>query len=287
MGSGKAATKQTTAFNQLPRRYEVVPDGMNADLTSICTPHHRHYEDIMCALNYGHVIAEKPMCGSLWECDRIEEKQIETGHIVFPVFNYRYADHSPFEDSVVIEVKRTGDYWTRGWRGRWRESFGGAIAMHGVHGLDLIVERYGMPTAVQGKIWGPSNIKVETRAIIALQWETGNMVTLGVAADADVGLNEDPCFWTLGDPIQGYRHLFERIWLNMNRLPSSPDLPPVVPTLQDGRNSVALLTAIYKSFLFDAWVPTLVRPDDFLYSGWAEQCSKWYGQPEPQSLACH
>lgn len=286
MGSGKAAEKQTQAFGQLPRRFEVVPDGMNAEITSICTPHFRHFDDIMCALNYGHVIAEKPMCASLWECDRLEDRQIETGHHIFPVFNHRYADHSPFEDSIVIEVKRTGDYWTRGWRSRWEESLGGTVAMHGVHGLDLIVEKYGMPTALQGKIWGSPKIKVETRAVIAMQWASGHMCTLGVAADGEVGLNDEACYWSLGDPLDGYRRLFERIWLNLNPVRGG-EVPPPVPSLQDGRNSVELLTAVYKSFLIDQWVPVPVPSDDFLYSGWAEQCSKWYGQPEPPSLACH
>jgi hypothetical protein len=285
MGSGKAAEKQTKAFEQLPRRYEVVPDGMNADVTSITTPHFRHFEDAMTALEYGPVILEKPICGSLHQCDRLAEQELATGNKVYPVFNYRYTDNSPFEDSIVIELVRDRLYWTRGWRSRWETALGGAVTMHGIHVLDLVVARHGMPAAVQGKLWGLANVDVETRGIIAMQWAGGEMITIGIAVDAEVAAIDDPCHWTLGDPLRGYVNLFERIWLNINPVGAEP--PPTCPTLIDGRNSIELLTAVYKSFLYDRWVGVPTSEECQLYDGWSDECSRWYGVGDMLTTSAH
>lgn len=285
MGSGKAAAKQKTAFEQLPRRYEVVEHG-NADITSICTPHFRHFDDVMVALEHGHVFVEKPMCGSIEQSALIDDKATGLSRQVFQMFQYRYADHSPFEDNLVIEMRRDPPYWQRGWRSRWDEALGGAVVMHATHGLDLIVERYGMPAALQARLWGPSDIKVETRGIVAMQWTNGFMCTLGVAADGDVGREEDPCGWTLGNSDLGYVRLFERIWYNLNPVAGGEPIP-YAPGIQDGRNSVELLTAIYKSFLYDRWVQLPILEADQFYLGWTQLMKAWYGQPPPQSLTCH
>lgn len=206
------------------------------------------------------------------------------GHRIFPVFQYRYADHSPFEDAVIIEYQRDLEYWKTGWRNNWDEGLGGCMTHHGIHGLDLIVEKYGLPTALQAKLWGPSSIKVETRALVAMQWANGSMCTIGCAADQNVGLNDEQSAWTLGDPMKGYHHLFERIWLNL--CPGDEPLPPV-PQFHDGRASVEMLTAVYKSNALDAWVTLPVRPTDPFYKGWVPTAKAWYGTPEPLSLACH
>lgn len=288
LGSGKAAEKQRAAFAQLPRRYEVVPDGRNSDITSICTPHFKHYEQVMNALEYGHVFVEKPMAASLWQCDMIMMKERDTGNYVFPVFQYRYSDHSPIDDSVVLELKRDRDYWERGWRSRWDESLGGTVVMHGSHALDLIVEKYGMPHAVNANIWGAPRLKVETRAIIAMQWPTGEICTVGIAADADAGLNEEPSIWQLGDSHTGYIRFFESVWYALNPVSDAADPPPVVPLSQDGRNQVELLTGIYRSFLYGRWTPLPASPGTELYDhGWVELMKAWYGQPEPLSQSCH
>lgn len=284
MGSGNAAQKQEQAFRQLPRHYEVVPDGMNADITSICTPNFRHFDDILCSLRHGHVFIEKPMCASLLECDRIQEAIGLHWHSVFPICQYRYADHSEFVDTIVIEYKRPQTYWTRGWRSSFKGALGGTVAMHGIHGLDLLVDRYSMPTAVQCKLWGIGSIPVETRALVALQWANGSICTLGVAADHEVGSIEQPCNWSLGDPVLGYRNQFERTYENL--FPTG-QTPPPCPNFYDGRNMIELLTACYKSFLFDQWVTLPTAPSDEFYSGWVEQMEAWFRQPEPVSLSSH
>jgi len=286
LGSGKAAQKQRMAFGQLPRRFEVVESIYTGpvDITSICTPHFRHFCDVFDAIEHSHVMVEKPMCQSLWHADRLQEAMMTYGHHIFPVFQYRYAEHSPFEDAVVIEFQRDQSYWKTGWRNNWEEGLGGAVTHHGLHGLDIIVERFGMPNALNAQLWGPKDVAVETRAIIAMQWPSGSICTLGVAADAAVGQNEDPCSWRLGDTMMGYRGLFERIYLT---LCPGAEPPPPVPLFHDGRNSVELLTAIYKSHAYGHWVTLPVRSKDPLYRGWVPTAKAWYGTPEPLSQASH
>jgi predicted dehydrogenase len=287
IGSGKAADKQRVALETLPRRFEVVPSIYkgDVDITSVCTPHFRHFNDVLDAVHDSHVIVEKPMCHSLWHADRLLEAVMMYSHLIFPVFQYRYTNHSTFEDAIIMEFPRDAKYWQTGWRSDWMTGLGGVMAMHGIHGLDLIVNRYGMPSAIQAKLWGPSNIPVETRGLIAMQWQNGSICTLGAAADPDVAKNEEKCPWSLGDSAAGYIHFFERVFLNL--YPAETEPPPPVCQFHDGRNAVELLTAIYKSYVLDQWVNLPIRETDPWFRGWAREAQAWYNTPELQSLASH
>ena len=266
----------------LPELYTIV-DLEKTDIVSICTPNHAHFTQAYIACQFAHVIIEKPMCGSLWECDALQDVAEKSGHRIFPVFQYRYADHSYFDDAIIIELPRDPKYW-KGWRGDWETSLGGSLALHGIHALDLFVERYGRPTAVTGRLFGDPKVAVETRGLVALQYRNGRTCTLGFAADSEVGSTDDTdeCPWHLGDPIMGYRNLFERISLSL----AGDDLTGV-PTFQDGRTSIELLTAIYKSHIIGQWVTLPILPSDQFYQGWSEVAKQWYARPEPQSVFFH
>ena len=284
LGSGNAATKQAEAFRSLPNMFSIVTRG-TPDLVSICTPNYMHYGGAFEALQHSHVIIEKPMCGSLQEADELQARAERFEHHIFPVFQYRYSDHSPFEDAIIIELARDKKYW-KGWRGAWDTSLGGSLALHAIHALDLFSSRYGAPQSVNGRLFGDPSISVETRGLVALQWRDGRVGTLGFAADSEVGseggFGATP--WHLGDPIQGYINLFERIGL---KLTGTKSQRVELPTFEDGRFSIEMLTAIYKSNLTGDWIMLPILSSDQFYQGWTQLSQGWYGQPEPQSLVFH
>ncbi len=268
-------------IKSLKTLYTLIDDG-KPDITSIATPNYMHFQQAMDALKKSHVIIEKPMCGSLVEADQLQVQAEKTGNQIFPVFQYRYADHTYFEDAIVIELARDRQYW-KGWRGNWETALGGSLTLHGIHALDLFVARYGMPHAVNGRLFGAPSVTVETRGLVALQWRDGRVGTLGFAADSEVGhvAGVSMCPWHLGDPLMGYRNLFERISLNL----IGTDHHVEVPQFDDGRRSIELLTAIYKSHLIGNWISLPVPSSDQFYNGWSNHVQGWYGSPEPPSLS--
>ena len=70
LGSGNAAQKHRKAFEELPHLY-MMDTNLSPDIVDICTPHHQHYGQICEAVEYAHVIVEKPICGSLAEMDEL------------------------------------------------------------------------------------------------------------------------------------------------------------------------------------------------------------------------
>ena len=290
LGSGNAANKQSEAFRSLNQgshhTYSIILDDEPPDLVSICTPNHMHFQQAMEWLEVAHVIIEKPMCASLLQCDKLYARAVQFDHKIFPIFQYRYSNHSDFDNAIIIELVRDRKYW-KGWRGAWETSLGGSLVLHGIHALDLFSWRYGLPQSVNARLFGDPSVAVETRGLVAMQWRNGRVGTLGFAADSEVGPQsgfEGVTPWNLGDPIQGYANLFHRISRNLSGYPIQDD---DVPSFADGKNSIELLTAIYKSSLIDNWIMLPILSSDEFYSGWTQQSQAWYGQPEPQSLACH
>ena len=64
----------------------------DVDVVDICTPQSLHYRQVEDALAAGrHVICEKPVIGSLADCDTLIDAERASGRRVMPVYQYRFG----------------------------------------------------------------------------------------------------------------------------------------------------------------------------------------------------
>jgi len=137
------------------------------DAVSVCLPPHEHAEVSISLLDAGkHVLVEKPMALSLFECKKMIEASERNGKVLSVVSQNRYK-------TPVMKVKRlieeqvagrvlfcmVNSFWWRGesyydlwWRGRWSTEGGGCLISHAVHHIDLVQWILGMPQKVTGII---------------------------------------------------------------------------------------------------------------------------------------
>lgn len=188
----------TKAF-QVPR---VVPD-LDAllelpgvDVVDVCTPPHLHREMIRSALAAGvHVICEKPLVGSLAECDEVARWEAASPGRVMPIFQYRFGHGVQklvhlarrgvlgrcFLSTVETAWKRGADYYAVPWRGRWKTERGGALLSHAIHNHDLLSYVVGPVRSVFARAATRVNpIEVEDCAAVSLEMADGSLATLSV-----------------------------------------------------------------------------------------------------------
>ena len=121
------------------------------DLVSVCTPPFEHARNSIDALNAGkHVLCEKPMAGSLQECDAMLDAARGSGRSLSQIFQWRYRREVLLAKALVDEGKlgriffgKMDLLWWRGphyydlwWRGTWDKECGGATINHAVHAVD-------------------------------------------------------------------------------------------------------------------------------------------------------
>jgi predicted dehydrogenase len=122
------------------------------DVVGICTPPFAHKEPAVLALQAGkHVVVEKPMAGSLEECDEMIAAAEANNRKLAVVFQLRYLDdfsriHEVLrsEEMGSIVFSQMNGYFWRGsnyynipWRGKFETECGGVTMNHSIHTLDL------------------------------------------------------------------------------------------------------------------------------------------------------
>jgi predicted dehydrogenase len=273
LGSGNAAAKHCAAFAELPDLWQLT-DVADADVVSICTPPYSHFSlarDTLAATFRRHAIVEKPLCGSLAECDKLAELERITGNRVFPIFQYRFAEHDALTNQMILHFVRPPTWWN-GWRGKWDTALGGCLTSHGVHLLDLILHTTkGRPIRrLMAKVFTGRFADVETGADIIVEPVTRETRALSVV----VHPNAAPSY-SLGDSHAGYVAQFRDI----HRAITSGAEPTV--TLAQARQSIELLTACYKSAYLGEPVTLPIEPDDPWYRGWTPFFAQRARQTEP------
>lgn len=159
----------------------------NIDAVSICLPPSMHAKAAVDALAAKkHVLCEKPMAGSLEECDEMIRAAKENGRLLGIVAQNRYkTPHQKvkrlLEEGAIGKVLFTtvNSLWWRGenyydiwWRGTWEKESGGCVCNHAVHHIDLMQWMLGMPgsvTAVLSNV-GHSNSECEDLATAVLRY---------------------------------------------------------------------------------------------------------------------
>lgn len=164
------------------------------DAVSICLPPSAHAQTAVESLNAGkHVICEKPMAGSLEECDQMIRAAQENGRLLSVVAQNRYKTPNQkvkklLEEGAIGPVLfgTINSLWWRGenyydlwWRGTWEKESGGCVTNHAVHHIDLMQWMLGMPQWVSAVITnvGHSNSQCEDAAVAVMGYP-GSMVQL-------------------------------------------------------------------------------------------------------------
>ena len=166
------------------------------DVIDICTPPDSHFELCKRALAAGkHVICEKPLFGSLADCDRMEQILARTDRSFMPIFQYRYGTGLQ-KLKMLVDRDLTGrpimttieTHWWRGpayyavpWRGKWATELGGGLLGHAIHAHDML-------SYIQGPIsevfsFGATlvnPIEVEDTAALSVRLANGSLATLSM-----------------------------------------------------------------------------------------------------------
>jgi len=224
-GLGNIGRKHLDAFRELSDRYDVTaacePSAQNTarcaeertlppllpdfndvltrndvDVVDICTPHHLHYEQILQALAAGkHVICEKPVVGSLEECDAVIEAERSTGRRVMPIFQYRFGVGlqkllhlirqgivgKHYLSTVETAWQRGAKYYGVAWRGQLATGMGGCLLTQALHAHDALTFALGRVRRVCALTATRVNpVEVEDCAAASLQFADGSLASLSV-----------------------------------------------------------------------------------------------------------
>ena len=188
--------------------FEEVLEADDVDVVSICTPPWLHHEQILAALDAGkHVVAEKPIVGSLQQLDEVIAAAEAADRWVMPVFQYRYGagiqkvkhlvDQGVTGTAYVamadVAWRRRPEYYA-GWRGTWANELGGVLLSHSIHALDLLTYVLGPVASVYARTAVRVNdVETEDCAVVALELADGSLATLSA---------------TLGSAAEISRHRF-------------------------------------------------------------------------------
>jgi len=176
------------------------------DLISVCTPPFEHARNSIDALQAGkHVLCEKPMAGSLQECDAMIEAARSNGKTLSQVFQYRYFRDSLMAKALIDEGKlgriifaKMDAMWWRGptyydlwWRGTWEKECGGATLNHAIHPVDLYGWLMGgLPESVSADMGSfTHDIEVEDLSIAMLRFPDGALGQMTSSVSLHQNLN--------------------------------------------------------------------------------------------------
>lgn len=133
------------------------------DAVAICLAPAQHAEAAVWAAEHGvHILLEKPMAGSLEECDAILRAARKAGVVLAVVCQMRFTTEAQrvrrlLADGTFGELRyvQVNSLWWRGphyhdvaWRGTWASEGGGVLTSQALHHLDLLLYLAGMPERV-------------------------------------------------------------------------------------------------------------------------------------------
>ena len=167
--------------------YHDILQDKTIDAVSICLPPSLHATTAIDCLNGGkHVICEKPMAGSLEECDQMIKAADDNGKLLSVITQNRFKTPHMKTKQMIAEgaigpvlFATINSFWWRGenyydlwWRGTWEKESGGCVTNHAVHHIDMLQWILGMPEKVTAVIsnLGHSNSECEDVATAILQY---------------------------------------------------------------------------------------------------------------------
>ena len=170
------------------------------EAVDICLPPMAHEAAIKSALDHGaHVLCEKPLLDSLARLDEIEARAARAGRLVMPIFQYRFGAAlaalrhlidaglagRPLLASVDVHWDRDDDYFAVPWRRTRDGAYGGVLAVHAIHFLDLLMEVMGPVRRVGARTGSPAfGLEVEDTTALWLEMESGALAALSATLGA-------------------------------------------------------------------------------------------------------
>jgi predicted dehydrogenase len=171
----------------------------DGDIVDICTPQHLHFRQCIDALAAGrHVICEKPIAGSLAECDALIAAEASSGRRVMPVFQYRFGvglqkllhlvrqgvTGTHYVSTSDTMWRRDAAYFDNPWRGKRSAAMGGCLLTQAIHAHDAITLVAGPVQSIYGATATRVNdVETEDCAVASLVFADGALgsfaVTLG------------------------------------------------------------------------------------------------------------
>jgi UDP-N-acetyl-2-amino-2-deoxyglucuronate dehydrogenase len=153
----KASLKQANVpfFTSLS---QMLTEITTIEVVNICTPNSLHAAHSLEALEFKkHVVCEKPMCLTKYDCDRIIDKSIEVSKHVFCVMQNRYSPPAKWLKKLVdnnllgkIFFVQINCFWNRderyytkeGWKGK-QAIDGGTLFTQFSHFIDIMYWLFG------------------------------------------------------------------------------------------------------------------------------------------------
>ena len=170
------------------------------DVIDICTPPNTHRALVEEALASGfHVICEKPLTGSLADCDAITAIAAKAKGTLSPVFQYRFGNGleklkllqekgicgTPYLSTIETSWRREADYYDIAWRGKWATELGGCCLTQAIHAHDILSYVNGPVKSVYARLATRVNpVEVEDCAAISIEMANGSLATLAVTLGA-------------------------------------------------------------------------------------------------------
>lgn len=264
--------------------YHTLLDRSDIDVIMVMTPSGMHADVAIDALEAGkHVIVTKPMEVTLERADMIIEAAERTGRLLAVDFEARYFPtmvrikrailEGMFGKLILAEARlkwyRSQEYYERsGWRGTWRYDGGGSLANQTIHLIDLLLWFMGDVEEVDAAHIGVYAHEIETEdlGMALLRFKNG-------AVGAILGTTTFPRDAYSGVEVHGVdggviAHVFVgdvEQWFFRDSDRQPPDVTPRVRNViedvisalregtpvevdgREGRRSIELLTAIYRS----------------------------------------
>jgi predicted dehydrogenase len=190
------------------RSLDAVLSDERVDVVSVCTPPGSHADIAIAALRAGKgVVVEKPVARTVDELDAILAASQASGAPVVTMLQHRgrlpdCALVAPWtgEASAAVEVLRPRlpeHYSADRWRVDPAHCGGGHVAHLAVHLLDLACQLLGDPVRVTGFTHCRDTAFIETRAVLAVQFASGAM--LSALASAHDGAHSERLHVVDGD----------------------------------------------------------------------------------------
>ena len=179
------------------------------DAVSICLPPDTHCHAAVTALRAGkHVLCEKPMAGSLEECDKMLEAAKESGKLLGIVSQNRFK--TPMQKmkrmldngaAGAVKMATINSLWWRGenyydlwWRGTWEKEGGGCVTNHAVHHVDLTQWMLGMPKRITAVIANVAHDNSQCEDVGMSIWEYGDKLVQLTASLVSHGEKQEMIF---------------------------------------------------------------------------------------------
>ena len=266
------------------KSYDAMLDRKDVDIVYIVTPSGTHADLGEKAAKKGkHVLVAKPMDVSVENCDRLIEACSKNGVLCAVDFNGRLAnlqqqirhalDNNMFGKLLMGEARlkwfRSNQYYAAGgWRGTWKMDGGGSLANQTIHQIDQLQWYMGpveCVVAAEVGIYAHEGIETEDLGVALLRFKNGAVGTvIGTTtfpkdfyAGIEIHGTEGAISAVKGDPVWMF-HDETRNQKLERATPWTTHVENMAAVLngqtkelvcdgQEGRKSIAVLTAIYRS----------------------------------------